>query len=190
MAGDWPPLRAFRDGSDCGVFHPAGDLRRVFPGAAPPARKTGSRLRHQSGHRCTPHLSAQRSTGVCHRADRVGARAHRDAAGLVLPVLGLCGGRRHGLHHGLYPRGGVQPAARHDQASDLGVVGRAGPGAGVLQQPRRHQDVFLCRRGDDVVAQRPLRGRVPLQPLWRRRQSRRLPLRGLLHLLHPGLLHL
>ena len=44
----------------------------------------------------------------------------------------------------------------------LGAVVRAGPGAAVLQQPLRRQDVFLCRRGDDVVAQRPVRGRVPL----------------------------
>ena len=35
-------------------------------------------------------------------------------------------------------------------------------GAFDLQQPLRREDVFLCRRRDDAVAQRPVRGLVPL----------------------------
>ena len=61
-------------------------------------------------------------------------------------------------------------------------VGWSGPRVVVLQQPLRHKDVPVYRRWDDVGAQRPVRGRVPLRILWRRIQSRRLPLRSVLYL--------
>ena len=49
---------------------------------------------------------------------------------------------------------------------------------------------FYVVGGDDAVAQRPVRGRVPLRALWRGIQPGRLPVRRVLHLLHTGLLHL
>ena len=63
---------------------------------------------------------------------------------------------------------GVQPAARQDKESDLGAVVWAGTRAAVLPAPLRRKDVLLCRRWDDVVAQCPVRGRVPLRTLWRK----------------------
>ena len=54
----------------------------------------------------------------------------------------------------------------------------------------RCQDVFLCRRGHDAGPQRPVRSRVPLPALRRELESGRLPVRGVLHFLRAGLLHL
>ena len=65
--------------------------------------------------------------GVSGRADRVGLRAHRDAAGLVLPLLDLCGGGWNRLHHDLHVPGGVPPAARAGSRIRSWRCGLGGP---------------------------------------------------------------
>ena len=80
-----------------GFLAPLADLRRLLRSATRAAGEAGARLRHRRGDRRAPQLPAERPAGVRPRGTRVGARTHRDAAGLVLPVHRLPGRRRHGL---------------------------------------------------------------------------------------------
>ena len=129
-------------------------------------------------------------SGVCDSCARVGFRAHRDAPRLVLPVVGLRCGRGNGLHRYLRARCRIQPATGRAEESPGGVLDREGPGDIILQRTLRREDVVLRRRRDDVGAQRPVRCRLPLRALRRRLQSRRFHVRGVLRVLHTGLLHL
>ena len=164
-------LFELKGGGGGGVLHPARGLRRVPPRAAHPPGTTGARLRRGPGERLATELPPERDPGIRPRAHRVGIRADGDAARPVLPLLGLCRGRRYGRCHGPLDPRGVRAAA--------GPVGASAPRAPPSDtRPRTRQYarrntaelVRLPGRGVTSPPSRVLKkgGESPLDPRFRR----------------------
>ena len=141
-------LFELKGGGGGGVLHPARGLRRVPPRAAHPPGTAGARLRRGPGERLATKLPPERDPGIRPRAHRVGIRADGDAARPVLPLLGLCRGRRYGRCHGPLDSRGVQAAA--------GPVGASAPRAPPSDtRPRTRQ---YARRNTAELVRLPGRG--------------------------------